>query len=75
MNCGKNVIGREMASEIGGMKPPCNFNPTGSEVANSWQKWVEQYDFYMKAMEKDMKYEVQFAILLKLLGAEAMEIL
>ena len=41
----------------------------GSEVGNSWQKWIEQCDFYMKAMEKDS--DVQVATLLTLLGAEA----
>ena len=42
-------------SEMGGMKPPGNFNPVGLEVATSWQKWSEQFDFYMKATEKDTK--------------------
>ena len=65
MKYGKKVIGREITIEIGGMKPPCNFTPIDLEVANSWQKWVEQYDFYMKAKEKDMKdSDVQVAILL-----------
>ena len=62
-------------SEMGGMKPPGNFNPVGLEVATSWQKWSEQFDFYMKATEKDTKgSDVQVAILLTLLGAEAMDI-
>ena len=65
-----------MASEIGGMKLPCYFNPIGSEVANNWQKWVEQFDFYMKATKKDMKdSDVQVAILLKILWTEAMDII
>ena len=64
-------------SEMGGMKPPGpgNFNPVGLEVATSWQKWSEQFDFYMKATEKDTKgSDIQVAILLTLLGAEAMDI-
>ena len=61
-------------SEMGGMKPPGNFNPVGLEVATCWQKWSEQFDFYMKATEKDTKNsDVQVAILLPLLGAEAMD--
>ena len=40
----------------------------------SWQKWSEQFDFYMKATEKDTKNsDVQVAILLTLLGAEGMD--
>ena len=62
-------------SEMGGMKPPGNFNPVRLEVATSWLKWSEQFDFYMKATEKDTKdSDVQVAILLTLLGAEAMDI-
>ena len=62
-------------SEMGGMKPRGNFNPVGLEVVTSWQKWSEQLDFYMKATEKDTKgSDVQVAILLTLLGADAMYI-
>ena len=62
-------------SEMVGMKPPGNFNPVGLEVATSWLKWSEQFDFFMKATEKDTKdSDVQVAILLTLLGAEAMDI-
>ena len=62
-------------SEMGGMKPPGNFNPVGLEVATNWQKWSEQFDFYMKATEKDAKgSDIQVAILLTLLGTEAMDI-
>ena len=62
-------------SEMGGMKLPGDFNPVGLEVATSWLKWSEQFDFYMKATEKDTKgSDVQVAILLTLLGAEAMDI-
>ena len=66
---------RNEMSEMGGMKPPGNFNPVGLEVATSWLKWSEQFEFYMKATEKDTKgSDVQVAILLTLLGAEAMDI-
>ena len=66
-------------SEMGGMKQPGDFNPVGLEVATSWAtsllKWSKQFDFYMKATEKDTKgSDVQVAILLTLLGAEAMDI-
>ena len=46
---------RNEMSEMGGMKPPGNFNPVGLEVATSWLKWSEQFEFYMKATEKDTK--------------------
>ena len=66
---------RNEMSEMGGMKPPGNFNPVGLEVATSWLKWSEQFEFDMKATEKDTKgSDVQVAILLTLLGAEAMDI-
>ena len=62
-------------SEMVGMKPPGNFNPVGLEVATSWLKWSEQFDFYMTATEKDTKgSNVQVALLLTLWGAEAMDI-
>ena len=62
-------------SEMGGIKPPGNFIPVWLEVATSWLKWSEQFDFYMKATEKDTNdSDVQVAICLTLLGAEAMDI-
>ena len=62
-------------SEMCGMQPPGTFNPVGLDVATSWLKWSEQFDFYMKATEKDTKgSDVQVAILLIFLGAEAMDI-
>ena len=60
---------------MAGMRAPGNFNPIGSELASGWKKWVEQYDFYMKATEKDKKdSDVQVAILLTLLGPDSMDI-
>ena len=62
-------------SEMGGMKPPGNFNPVGLKVATSWLKWYEQFDFHMKATERNTKNsDVQVAILLTVLGVEAMDI-
>ena len=64
-----------MSSEMAGMRAPGNFNPIGSELTSGWKKWVEQYDFYMKAKQKDKKdSDVQVAILLTLLGPDSMDI-
>ena len=64
-----------MSSEMAGMRAPGNFNPIGSELASGWKQWAEQYDFYMKATEKDKKdSDVQVAILLTLLGPDSMDI-
>ena len=52
-----------------------HFNPVGLEVATSWLKWSEQFEFYMKATAKDTKgSDVQVAILLIFLGVEAIDI-
>lgn len=65
----------------GGLKAPGNFlkqlnntaNP--SEASRSWTNWLQQFDFYMVASEKDAKDEtVQVATLLTLLGEEGQEL-
>ena len=55
----------------GGLKPPGHL----SSFAGGWEKWLMQYDFYMKATEKDKKpKEVQVTTLLTLLGPEGIEV-
>ena len=62
----------------GGLKPPASFinstdNP--SETSRSWKAWLEQYEFYMVATEKNGKDgSIQVATLLTLLGAQGQEI-
>jgi hypothetical protein len=59
-----------------GLRPPAPFSLTGEgEKRQKWDKWIEHYDFYMRATEKDKKSKaVQVAVLLTLLGEEGMEI-
>ena len=64
----------------GSLKPPSNFllnyssqNP--SESSRDWTAWLEQFDFYMVATEKNQKEEqVQVATLLTVLGAQGQEL-
>ena len=52
------------------MRPP---GPLGTH-GTGWEKWVAQYDMYMRATEKDTKSgAVQVATLLTLLGEDALE--
>lgn len=60
-----------------GMKPPQQFlsSTVTSELAQSWKKWIEQFDFYMLATERDKKSgKIQVATLLTLMGPDAMEV-
>ena len=59
-----------------GLRPPGPFKLAGDGEKNQrWEKWIEQFDFYMKATEKDKKSKaVQVAVLLTLLGEDGMEI-
>jgi hypothetical protein len=62
------------------LKPPGQFFLVGgirnpSETSRSWTKWIEQFDFYMTASEKDQKPgRVQIATLLTLLGPAGQDI-
>jgi hypothetical protein len=64
----------------GNFKSPESFfghQSTGnpSDVSRSWSKWLQQFDFYMLASEKNEKAgEVQVAILLTILGPQGQEI-
>lgn len=67
-------------AEGGSLRPPSNFlascstqNP--SDTSRSWTSWLEQFDFYMTATEKDAKDEgIQVATLLTILGAQGQEL-
>ena len=67
-------------AEGGSLKPPSNFllnsssqNP--SDASRSWTAWLEQFEFYMLATEKNTKSEeVQVATLLTVLGAQGQEL-
>jgi len=64
----------------GGLKQPGNFflsdkseNP--SDASRSWTAWLQQYDFYMLATEKNKKAEeIQIATLLTILGSQGQEL-
>ncbi|KAG1651370.1 Transcriptional repressor NF-X1 [Nymphon striatum] len=48
---------------------------TPSVLSRSWDKWVEQFDFFMTATERNGKSgEVKVALLLSLLGPQCMDI-
>lgn len=62
-----------------GLRPPGPFSvgDAGTDTCPSqrWERWLEQYNFYMKATEKDKKSKaVQVATLLTLLGEQGMDI-
>ncbi|KAF6032717.1 hypothetical protein EB796_008965 [Bugula neritina] len=67
-------------AEGGALRPPSNFllanssqNP--SDASRNWLAWLEQFDFYMLAAEKNSKpEEVQVATLLTILGAQGQEL-
>ncbi|KAG1682004.1 hypothetical protein GQR58_011414 [Nymphon striatum] len=63
------------------VKPPPEFTchggglATPSVLSRSWDKWVEQFDFFMTATERNGKSgEVKVALLLSLLGPQCMDI-
>lgn len=62
------------------LKPPGQFFQLGvgknpSETSRSWTKWLEQFEFYMTAAEKDQKPgKVQVATLLTLLGPAGQDV-
>jgi hypothetical protein len=61
----------------GFLRPPPPFRQTGADADShsQWDRWVEQYEFYMKATEKDKKSKaIQVATLVTLLGEEGFEI-
>ena len=62
----------------GGIRPPgifTNGSSNPSEASRNWNAWLEQFDYYMLATEKNSKPgEVQVATLLTLLGAQGQEI-
>ena len=56
------------------LKPPGNVSLTG-DLSVGWQRWVERFDCYMMATERDKKVGgIQVATLLTLMGSEAMEV-
>ena len=56
------------------LKPPGNLTLT-CDLSVGWQRWVEHFDCYMMAAERDKKAgEIQFATLLTLMGPEAMDV-
>ena len=64
----------------GGLRAPGNFFKTlsltnPSESSRSWSSWLDQFDFYMVATEKNKKsQEIQVATLLNQLGHEGQEL-
>jgi hypothetical protein len=63
------------------MKAPGNFFLTVDEnlsdpssTARNWAAWLQQFEFYMLATEKNIKEdEIQVATLLTILGAQGQE--
>ena len=56
------------------LKPPGNFTLTG-DLSVGWQRWVERFDCYMMATERDKKAGgIQVATLLTLMGPKAMDV-
>lgn len=55
-------------------KPPTEFRFTG-DLANNWRLWRQKFDLYLLASGKTKKEDdVKIAILLNLLGDEALQI-
>ena len=56
------------------LNPPGNFTLTG-DLSVGWQRWVERFDCYMIANERDKKAGgIQVATLLMPMGPEAMDV-
>ena len=55
-------------------KPPSALNLTGN-LRENWRRWIQQFELFLTASGKVKKTEkVQCAILLHLIGDEALEI-
>ena len=63
-----------------GLRPPAPFSTAApgsnpSDVARNWDDWLDEFDTFMVASEKNEKDEViQVAILINLLGREGKEV-